>query len=543
MKKFLIPLLILLVFAFVLIGCSSSGTTVPTKAPSTTIPAQTATSTTNVVSSPTTAPQSGGILKIISVPGIQNLGYPGKAFFPADQALARCAVQYLFNRDPKTSDYVGELATSWQWGADYKTLTLNLRKGVKFQDGTDFNADAAIFNLNLHWKGIRSDLQAVTSMDKVDDYTVRLNLKGYDSSLSEGLASLSGFMVSPTSLQKLGDEALLHPVGTGPFKFVSYTPDISLKFEKFAGYWESGKPYLDGIEWVFVKEAMTQVASFKAGEAQVLRSIDVNGVLDFQSKGTYNIQSVPGRAIGIAGDGGHANSVFSNIKVRQALAYAIDNEALAKALGRGLFKSSNQWSIPGSGGLPYNPDIKGYPYNVAKAKQLLSEAGYPNGFETKIILQSTDPQPDMMTMVQNSLQAAGITAKLDVADAARFNELAAKGWNNGLIYYWMSAAPGIDPGTSVRSKMCSKSTHYDPKSVFIPAEFDAKFWLAVAEPDPVKKKASFLELGRQAVDDYAIGVPIYMMYGFSATAQGVHDFDLGAYGVNEWRPENAWLSK
>lgn len=533
---FLTALALLSVFVLPACATSPATTPVPTTA---TVPKA---STTAPATAPT--PQYGGVLKIISAPGIQNMGYPGKAFFAGDQGLGRPSVQFILSRDPKTLVYIGELVTSYNFSSDYKSVTLMLKKGVKFQDGTDFNADAAISNLNLHWKGIRSDFKSVTSIDKLDDYTVRLNLSGYDAKLLNGLASLSGTMVSPTSLQKLGDAAKFNPVGTGPYKFVSYQTDVSLKYESFDGF-SGGKPYLDGIEFNFIKDPVTQLSSFKAGEAQVMRSVDIIGAVDLQAAGKdkYNIIGSPGSVFGIASDGGHPDSVFADIKVRRAIAYAIDKEAIAKALGKGFYKATNQWSNPETGGLTYNPNIVGYAYDPAKAKQLLSEAGYPNGFETKIVLQNNTTQIDMMTMVQGHLAKVGIAAKLDVADTARFNEIANKGWSNALIYYWMSAAPGIDAATSVSTKMCSKATHYDPKSVLIPADFDAKYWVAAAEPDPAKARVLFQEIAKMAIDDYCIATPFYVGYNFVATTPKVHNYDWGTYGVNEWRPENAWLSK
>ena len=551
-KRFIPAAILMLVLIVATIACAAPATTpasatTPKPAPTTTVaPAPVTTPkpapATTAAPAPTTGPQTGGTIKIIASPGVQNIGYPGKPFFPGDQGIGRCAYQYILNKNEK-GEVVGELATDFKFSSDYKTLTLTLRKGVKFHDGTDFNADAAIYNLNLHWKGIRSDLQSVTSMDKVDDYTIRLNLKGYDASIFEGLQSLSGYIVSPTSLKTLGDEAMLKPVGTGPFKFVSYQRDISMKFTRFDGYWEKGKPYVDNIEWVFIKDPVTQLASFKAGEAQVMRGIDTASALDLQAGGKFNMIKYPTQVRGITGDGGHPDSIFANIKVRQAIAYAIDNAAIAKALGRGFFQPATQWANPDAGGLTYNPAIVGYKYDPLKARQLLTEAGYPTGFETKILLQSTFPQPDMMTMVQAYLQEIGIRAKLDVADTGRFNEIAVKGWNNHLIYYWMSAAKGIDPASSIRSKMTKLASHYDPKSVYIPDSFHDKYMEAASQPDPVKKVELFKEVGRLAVDTYCIGIPIYVHYDFRPTVKEVNDFDMYLYGVNEWRPENAWLSK
>jgi len=458
-----------------------------------------------------------------------------------DQSYERCAVQFLLNRNPNNQyEFVGELATSYKYSPDYKSLTLTLRQGVKFQDGTDFNAQAVAYCLNLHWKGIRKDLASVTSIDIVDDYTIRLNLTGYDIQLLGGLASLSGTIVSPTALKTMGNEAQLHPVGTGPYKFVSYQTDVSLKYERFDGYW-GGKPYLDGIEFVFIKDPITQLMSFKTGEAQVLQSVEMKDAASLVADGKYDLTPFQQSLMGIIGDSAHSDSPFSNIKVRQAISYALDNEAIAKSLGYGFFKGANQWFPQGNPA--YNPAVVGYPYNPDKAKQLLSEAGYPKGFDTKITFQTTALYQNWMLMVQGYLSAVGIKATLDAADPARFSATIAGEWKNGLVQTQASVGLGIDPVTSITGRWTSKASIVNPKCLYLPADYEAKVWQASSEPDTEKFGAIMKQVSKMMVDDYCIASPMWLRNSILAKYHQVHDFDLDSYGINEWRPERAWLSK
>ena len=220
-------------------------------------------------------------------------------------------------------------------------------------------------------------------------------------------------MVSPTSLKTLGNDAMTHPVGTGPFSFVSYQPDTSIKFQKFDGYWQKGKPYLDGIEFDFIADPVTALASFEAGEAQAIENLGPKDVSDLIATGKYNVTLSPAYVAALAGDSAHSDSPYANISVRRAISYAIDNQAIAKTLGFGLIPSTNQLQPPD--GLAYNPKVVGYPYNPDKAKQLLSEAGYPNGLQTKITFTSGATNQDLFTAVQSYLQAVGIKATLDPA--------------------------------------------------------------------------------------------------------------------------------
>ena len=151
---------------------------------------------------------------------------------------------------------------------------------------------------------------------------------------------------------------------------------------------------------------------------------------------------------GIAGDSAHPDSPFANIKVRQAISYALDNAAIAKAVGFGLYEAANQISAPSS---PfYDPSVIGYPYNPTKAKQLLSDAGYPNGFDTTITFNSTDAdQVAMFALIQGYLSDVGIKVKLDAADQARFAQVTVRGWKNQLVWFGSGIAKGLDPSAQL----------------------------------------------------------------------------------------------
>jgi peptide/nickel transport system substrate-binding protein len=535
-KNWFTILSVFLMIALVLSGCSNAPPTNASPAPAKTA-AQAPASTLPSASSP----QTGGILKIIAPPGLTNIGIPGQAYTSGGTQYIRPVVEYMMSFDPKGSGIsVPQLATSWQWSSDHKTLTLQLRQGVKFQDGTDFNAAAVKYDLDLQREGVRSELKSVNSIDIVDDFTVRFNLKAYDSAVFQGLGSLVGWIVSPTGLQKNGKDAAFLPIGTGPFKFVSYDRDVSLKYAKWDGYWQKGKPYLDGLEYSFIKDPVTQVAALKAGEAQVLKQVGIKDLPDLKASGKFDFVTYPAQAIGLAGDSAHPNSPYAKIQVRQALAYAIDNAAIAKAVGGDYYKPTNQYFAPD--GPYFNQVVKGYPYNPAKAKQLLAEAGYPNGFETTFTYDSTNIDAmDMCPMVQNYLNAAGIKTKLDPVDPAKFLQVCQGGWTNQLVYLWCPIARAVPPATTMGNMI--PGGRYDTKSLLIPDDFVAKYKVALAEPDSDKARPLFQELSKMMIDDNCLAVPIMAPYNVLVKTKNVRDLDLLTYAMSEWLPENAWLSK
>ena len=161
------------------------------------------------------------------------------------------------------------LATGWKIAKDLRSITFTLRKGVKFHDGTDFNAEAVKWNLDRYRTSTNTELKSVESVEVLDPFTVKLNLSKWSSTLIDNFTMHAGMMISPTSFQKNGaDWAKTHPVGTGPFKLAYWQRDTSVKFEKFPGYWQKGKPYLDGVEWVIIADMVTRTMAFKKGEAE-----------------------------------------------------------------------------------------------------------------------------------------------------------------------------------------------------------------------------------------------------------------------------------
>jgi peptide/nickel transport system substrate-binding protein len=496
--------------------------------------------TTNTGKSANTAkPQYGGILKIINATGLVNLGYPGEQFRPNDAFYARPAVENLVGMDPKgTGKPVPQLAVDWKMAPDRKSIVFQLRKGVKFHDGTDFNAEAVKFNLETAMKGNRPELKGVAEVDVVDDYTVRLNFTSLDPTFLNNLSTgRAGMIVSPASLKKLGKDAMLYPVGTGPFKFVNYQRDVSLKYEKFNGYWQKGKPYLDGIEFLFVANATSAVLSFKAGEAQIIRRLAPNEADDLKKSG-YSVVSLVSSISGLAGDSKNTNSPFSNLKVRQAVAHAIDSKAIVEGLFYGFYSVTNQWAAPGNYG--FDAGVKGYSYDVKKAKQLLKEAGYANGFQTKILFEMNPFNQSLYSAIQSYLAAVGIDAKLDPCDSARFTQLRITGWDNAMVDFGISYSNGFDFGAALKDKLSSKASAY--VSIASPADYDARFSQAVSETDPKKRETQFKQLSRIIIDTYSMAIPIFVRSSIIAKNSQVRDLDLSQYS-HEWLPEDVWLSK
>jgi peptide/nickel transport system substrate-binding protein len=243
---------------------------------------------------------------------------------------------------------------------------------------------------------------------------------------------------------------------------------------------------------------------------------------------------------GLVGDSAHPESPFSNIKVRQAVAYAIDTGLIAKATGYGFYMANNQVFNPAS--YAYNPAIVGYPYNPSKAKQLLTEAGYPSGFKTKITVRSGAAYGDMYLAAQGFLSAVGINAEMDTPERSLFLKTQTGGWNNALVCFDMPGSIGGDPGQQLTSRLATQSPYYPSHTVYIPTDYDTKLSQANAELDAAKRKTLLQGLVKMIIDDYCLVIPICGSNQITVATTEVHDFDMYQYG-QWWIPYKTWLGK
>jgi ABC-type transport system substrate-binding protein len=226
------------------------------------------------------------------------------------------------------------LVTSWVLDPDAKTMTFKVRQGVKFHDGTDFNAEAVKWNWEqaISWGRITggSDLK---SIDVVDPYTVRLTFNKFSAMYIFSFTHTCP-QFSPTAVQKNGKEwARTHAVGTGPFKQADFKPDSYLKLDRFDGYWGT-RSYLDGITFTVVSDATVAGLMFRKKDADMWDPANLMEAMYLREEGYQVIQR---RALVtfLAGDSANPKSIFANKKVREALEYALDRDAIAAVRGYG----------------------------------------------------------------------------------------------------------------------------------------------------------------------------------------------------------------
>jgi len=367
-------------------------------------------------------PQPGGVMKILITRPANRFGYP-----PTITGPDRDYSPPFFNRLVAIGDdgkYQPELALSWETSPDGKTITFRLRKDVKFHDGTPFNAQAVKSNFDKLIPPNPVIIDGISSVDVLDDTTVRINLASYNNLILYQIASnYACYMYSPTALQKNGpDWAATHPVGTGPFILKDFQPTVSMTFAKNPDYWEKGLPYLDGMQINSVPNAMTQMMTFKAGQANAIYDAVPTTAAQLRDAG-YTLHIAPGSMWVFTFDSKNSE-IFAKAKVRQAIEYAIDKEAICNGPGVGLYKPAYQ--IVTSDSPDYNPSCPPRKYNPDMAKKLLAEAGYPNGFSFRGFFQDTTWK-DGVVAVQSYLEKTGIKMEINYVNSAAYSQIRALG--------------------------------------------------------------------------------------------------------------------
>ena len=275
------------------------------------------------------------------------------------------------------------LAESWQQ-PDPKTLVFKLRRGVKFHDGTDFNAEAARFNftrMKTEPKSVRKgELANVDSVDVVDAYTIKLNLKKPDAALMATLTDRAGMMISPKVAQERGPELERNAkgAGTGPFVFAEWIKDDHLLLKRNENYWnKQGGPYLDQIRYRPIPDDVVKLQSLQSGEIDVMDYVQPRDVAAVKADRNVVVLDVPSLA-SFAYQLNHTRPPFNNKALRQALAHAVDTEQIVKGVWLNV-------GVPSNGPIPptswaYDSTIKPIRRDLAKAKAKLAEGGQPNGF-------------------------------------------------------------------------------------------------------------------------------------------------------------------
>lgn len=492
----------------------------------------------------TSEPKKGGQLVIgVNQDFLQPLWYNHRQ--PKDFLYTNCIMETLLMFD-ENGDPQPYLCESFEADMDNLTYTIKLKEGILFHDGTELDAEVCKWNLDIYKeRGVLSSsfLGNVESFEVTGDYEVTIHMSAWDSTLPYGLARAAGFMCSKEAYESMGEaEFEKAPVGTGPFMFDSREYDVSVTFVKFADYWQ-GEPLLDSVKFVYYESDAVAQAALEVGDIDVFfpESLDVATYLGEEGYDVIKTK-VPAQAASFGFECNNPDSPLYDVKVRQAICHALDRDAIMAATYGDYGVVSTQYALPGS--TYYNDEITNFDYDPELAKQLLAEAGYPDGFETSIWIYNTATlQVKACQIITEQLAAVGIDCEIKITDLAAFI-VGIDGWGDGLFYHAMTLSNGT-PSILNANFVQNLTSGLGVTSFLHPDDLDAVIKKGVATSGDESVEA-FKEAQKLIFEDYCMLK--YFGAAFSCTVRSpkVKDSAIGevALGVpGAWTMWTAWIDE
>lgn len=376
--------------------------------------------------------------------------------------------------------------------ADVYTFTL--RDGVRFHNGKAVTVGDIVYSLSRAagletGEPLMGTLAGVASVEATDDKTVVVTLAAPDTEFSAYCTAA----IIPD-----GNDPAAELIGTGPFRFVSRTPGESIVIEKFADYW--GTPaYLDKVTFKITENSETLIMSLRSGAVDLVNHLEASQVANLTGLTILQDNMHLVQALYL----NNAFEPFSDVRVRQALCYAIDKNAVIELAGDGYGTPLGSSMYPAFGRYFMDELTDYYEYNPEKAKALLAEAGYPDGFTFHIaVISSYTPHVSTATVIVEQLKAVGVTAVIDLMESETWLSDVYQGQN------FEATITGMDASTLTASALLARFTSTSAKNFisFYNDDYDAAYSTAVSSVDPAEQTAAFKQcqtiLTQQAANVY-----------------------------------------
>jgi peptide/nickel transport system substrate-binding protein len=347
----------------------------------------------------------------------------------------------------QNGEIVPMLAKSYDVSDDGTVYTFELREGIKFHDGTEFNAEAVKVNLDRYQEedSVRStEVEPIESVEVVDPMTVRVTLSEPFAPFLAVLTDRAGIIASPKAIEESGGRISKNTVGTGPFEFVERVSGDHITVKKNPDYWREGLPKLDKIIYRGIEDENVQYQNLQSGELDLIDSIPLVEFKGLQESGDYRVSIEPG--LGYNGIWINVTRPpFDNERLRQAVYRLVDREAVAKAALRNVGGtpanspfSKQSWAYGESDEYP--------PRSVEEAKQLLKEAGEPNGFSFTFKVDPSPLSQQIGQIIQSNLKPAGIKVELEQVEFGTLLEQNDSGNFEAMLLGWSGR---IDPDLNI----------------------------------------------------------------------------------------------
>lgn len=482
-------------------------------------------------------PKRGGTLRVSAFTNPSSLD-PTTGGAGSDHTFLYTMYDTLTEYDFETLKPKPGLAESWS-SPDPTTLVLNIRQGVTFHDGTPLDAEAVKFNFERNKtdpkSNLKADLASVASAAVTGPMQVTLKLNSPDSAMPAILSDRAGMMVSPTALKAAASGNLNRtPVGTGAYTFVSWADGERIVTKRNEKYWKSNRPYMDAIEFAIIPELTTGARSVTAGQNDLIYQLPPRQKIIMERSPNLKIVTGPTLYVfQIFFNWG--KPPFDDLRVRKAFNFAIDREALVKASLAGLAEPAAM-NLPKAHWAYDKATSALYPYDVAKAKQLLAEAGFKEGTVVELGGYPDQDSVQRQEILIEQLRKVGMALKFNNAPVA---ETAAGFFgpekkNSALLAAWTGRP---DPSQTY-SLMFSKDAYFNAGRAPVPAELDAALKDSRASEDIEMRKKAFEKVQRIVMEN-AFVCPLAFQFELVAMNKRVQGYRPSLLGKPKY--DDVWL--
>lgn len=412
----------------------------------------------------------------------------------------------------------GDLAESWKTLSDVE-WEFKLRQGVKWHDGSDFKASDVKFSIERQQQGpqVKHLVNMITEVKVVDDYTVVIVTDKPCGPLLANLAHSASRIVPEKACTEYGDKFAEHPTGTGPMKFVEWVPGDKVVLERFEDYFE-GVPATEKLTVRVIPEGTSRTIALENGEVDLILDVEPIDKSKIESNSALKLyEKMSNRTEWLSLN--NKKAPFDNKLVRQAINHAIDKASVIEVAtdGRGMVANT----VIGPTVLGYNPDVKVYEYNPEKAKELLKEAGYPDGFKTTL-WSSGDVRNRAAEVIQSNLSEIGITAEIELMEWGAYLDKTSAGEHDMHLLGWSNLTADGDGGMYPNFHSSSQGAAGN-RSFFVNAEVDRLLEEGRVDTD-VTKRPKYYQDAQVIIMEEAPMVPLYFQpteVGTRADLKGV----------------------
>ncbi|MGI8486661.1 MAG: ABC transporter substrate-binding protein [Thermomicrobiales bacterium] len=418
------------------------------------------------------------------------------------------------------------LAESWEISDDLLAYTFKIRQGVTFHDGTPLTAGDVAYCINRvalaedsNWLTIFAAVESATASD---DSTFVMKLKQPWAPMIADMA-LFGASIYPHAAHEAQGPALFEaPIGSGPFRFVSWQKGAEIQMAKYEGYWLAGQPYLDKVIFPIVADANTRVVQLQSGDMDIASDVPYTQIETLDAVENISVQVAPvGRVDYIAIN--HTREPFGDVNVRKAINLAIDKQVIIDVVlaGKGQVAQSG---LPRM--LDWNDTIQPYPYDMEQAKVLLAQSAVPDGFKTTLGVTAGDAEHTAIaTIVKDQLAVVGIEIEIYEQESATLYVDKFQGLDYELVIQYHTTDI-IDPSQITRYALAPRADGSGALwTGYVNERCNELAQAAQIEQDPEKRRAMYFEI-QQITFDAAYIAYLYFPDSRTAVRSGIQGFEV-----------------